>query len=443
LRTSGAAHTRPRATGTLHRMRAPLADPRFRRFFLAQCASMLGDAVFIASISFAVLDVTGSASALGIVLGAGTVGMVVALLFAGVWADRLPRLQVMVASDLLRLGAQGTLAALLLTDRATLTSMVVLNVLQAVGMAFFTPARTALLPQLLHPHQLVAGNSLIISAANITGIVGLAGGGLLVAATSPGGAIAIDAVSFLVSAVLLLTMGSLPLPAAEARQSFLRELAIGWSEVRAHRWLWLIVLNAALFLMLFEGPLQVVGPVTMEAAYNGPVSWGLLGASLSLGMVVGALWLADWHRLRRPFYLSLVLFFTAAGIPVLMLLEAPFWTLMAWYVVVGVGFGMFDTLWHAAIQQVVPADRVARVSAWDWMGSYAGMPLGFVIAGYATEHVGREGTLWGMLVGVLAVCVALVSSRDVRQLDGVLRAGRHDAIGVDGVTTGGSGRIDP
>ncbi|MCZ4496377.1 MAG: hypothetical protein JWM25_960, partial [Thermoleophilia bacterium] len=191
-------------------MREPLAEPRFRRFFLAQCASMLGDAVFLASISFAVLDVTGSPAALGIVLGVGTAAMVVALLFSGVWADRLPRLQVMVASDLLRLVSQAILATLLLTDNANLTSLVVLNATQSIGMAFFTPARTALVSQLLHPGLLVAGNSLIVSAANLLGIIGLAGGGLLVAAVTPGGAIAIDAVTFLVSALLLRSIGSLP-----------------------------------------------------------------------------------------------------------------------------------------------------------------------------------------------------------------------------------------
>ncbi|MCW2961189.1 MAG: yfiS-like MFS-type transporter [Thermoleophilia bacterium] len=383
---------------------------------------MLGDAVFLASISFAVLDVTGSPAALGIVLGVGTAAMVVALLFSGVWADRLPRLQVMVASDLLRLVSQAILATLLLTDNANLTSLVVLNATQSIGMAFFTPARTALVSQLLHPGLLVAGNSLIVSAANLLGIIGLAGGGLLVAAVTPGGAIAIDAVTFLVSALLLLSIGSLPLPESdEERQPFLRELAIGWREVISRRWLWIIVLNAALFLMLFEGPLQVVGPITMQEVYEGPISWGLVGAALSLGMVIGAMWLAGWKRLRRPFFLSLVLFFTTVGIPLLMLWEVPFGWLLAWYVVVGLGFGMFDTLWHAAIQKVVPADRIARVSAWDWMGSYAGMPIGFIIAGFTTEHVGREGTLIGMAVGVFVVCVALIVSKDVRSLDDALR----------------------
>jgi MFS family permease len=205
------------------------------------------------------------------------------------------------------------------------------------------------------------------------------------------------------------------------RERFLHELAVGWREVATRRWLWLIVLGASIFLLTFEAPMQVVGPVVMRATYNGAATWGLLGAAIAVGALIGAM-VAPRAWLPRPMLVSICLFFATVVQPLLLLAHAPVWQLAAINVVVGMGNGMFDTVWHSSMQHQIPADRLARASAWDWMGSMAGMPIGFALAGFAVEHVGTRPTLIAMSVSALVICVGFLIDPEVRDLGNELHA---------------------
>ncbi|MBC7460114.1 MAG: MFS transporter [Thermoleophilia bacterium] len=416
-------------------MRDLLGIRGFRRFFLAQCASMLGDSIFLVALAFAVLEATGSAAKLGIVLAAGGVLLCVSFLVSGVWADRLPRLPIMITSDLVRLVSQLTLALLLATDQTNLAWLIALYGISAVATAFFMPARTGLIPQLLKPELLMRGNGLLSGAQRTLSIAGFAGGGLLVAVAGPAGAIAIDATSFAASALLLIGIGPLTSVVVTKREPFLRELADGWHEVTARRWLWLIVLLASLWLLLCEGPLQVIGPVVMRGSYDGAATWGLLGAALALGGVAGSL-LAPSSRVPHAMVVCLVLFFATAIVPVLLIFEAPLWTLLTTSVIAGTSHGMFDTLWHGTLQRDVPADRLARVSAWDWMGSLALMPFGLALAGFAVEWVGTAPVLAAMAASGLVLNVVMLASRDVRTLGA-------QPVQLARFATDRTGRIEP
>jgi MFS family permease len=127
----------------------PLRERQFRRYFIGQTTSYLGDGLLPVAIAFAVLDLTGSATDLGLVLAARMVPVVLFLLAGGVWADRLPRQLVMVGSDVARGGAQALLAVLLLTGSAELWHLLVLQAVYGVGEAFWRPAATALLPSVV------------------------------------------------------------------------------------------------------------------------------------------------------------------------------------------------------------------------------------------------------------------------------------------------------
>ena len=201
----------------------------------------------------------------------------------------------------------------------------------------------------------------------------------------------------------------------DERTAFLRELGDGWHDVRTRRWLWYTIFSATAFLLVYEAPLQIVGPITMEKLCAGAASWGIMLAGTGVGATIGAVVSAS-GRLPRQMLVSMWLFFACALVPVLLLIEAPLWALVACNVVVGLAFGLFDTIWNSTIQHRIPADKVARVSAWDWMGSLAGMPLGFALAGAMVEYVGRTPTLVAMAVTTFAICVTFISEPSVRRL---------------------------
>jgi MFS family permease len=119
--------------------------------FAGQAISAIGDRLVPVALAFAVLDLTGSVTDLGIVLAAQTVPLILFVLFGGVWADRLPRQRVMLASDCVRAIAQTISAALLLTGKATVWEIATLQALYGAAEAFFGPAATALVPQTVDP----------------------------------------------------------------------------------------------------------------------------------------------------------------------------------------------------------------------------------------------------------------------------------------------------
>lgn len=108
--------------------------------------SLLGDGMINVALAFAVLEVAGSASDVGLVFAVRLVPMVLALLAGGVVPDRLSRRAVMVAADLVRVAAQGATAALLIAGSASVGSLAVLAGVTGAATGFFLPAGTGLLP---------------------------------------------------------------------------------------------------------------------------------------------------------------------------------------------------------------------------------------------------------------------------------------------------------
>jgi MFS family permease len=180
-----------------------LSERGFRIQFTAQAASILGDNVAPLAVAFAVLDLTGSAADLGIVLAAHSVPLVIFLLAGGIWADRVARKRIMVISDLIRFGTQAAFAALLLSHHAWLWELVLLQVIRGTATAFFKPASVGLTPQNVSPHRLQQANALLSLTTSSASIVGPSLSGLLVATVGPGWAIALDSVTFALSATLL------------------------------------------------------------------------------------------------------------------------------------------------------------------------------------------------------------------------------------------------
>src|SRR5919199_1162945 len=173
-----------------------LRVPDFRRVFLSQAVSTVGDFFVPIAISFAVLDLTGSVSDLGLVLFARILGQVILFLAGGVWADRFGRQQLMVAANAVRFVSQSVLGLLLVSGHARIWQLIVLQLVHGGATGLFRPAASGLTPQLVPPEQLQAANGLMYVTVSIGGIVGPAIGGVLVATVGPGWAIFGDGITF-------------------------------------------------------------------------------------------------------------------------------------------------------------------------------------------------------------------------------------------------------
>jgi MFS family permease len=225
-----------RAPGTAAASSGRLALLRirdFRNVFLAQSISVFGDGITPVALTFAVLGLTGSATDLGLVLAAQSLPLAALSLVGGVWADRLPRATLMVASDLVRAAVQFTGAVMLLSGTAHIWQLAILAAVHGAAEAFFRPAAGAIMPQIVPLPWLQQANALMGLSDNFGWMVGPAIAGVLVAVIGPGGAIAVDGATFLVSAAFLATIRVPAVARGEAAKDFVGELRDGWREVRS------------------------------------------------------------------------------------------------------------------------------------------------------------------------------------------------------------------
>jgi MFS family permease len=396
--------------------RGALGHRTFRLLFLGQAISSLGDRLVPVALAFAVLDLTGSVTDLGIVAAAQTVPLVVFVLIGGVWADRLPRQRVMLASDAIRALAQGVTALLLLQGQAHVWQLAALQAVYGAAEAFFGPASTALVPQTVEPADLQQANALMGLSGNVAAVLGPAFAGVIVATIGAGWGLAIDSATFVVSAVFLALMRVQPVLVA-ARASTLAELRAGWQAFRSRTWLWVTVAYFTLFIGFVYAPLLVLGPQVARTSLGGAGAWAAIATALGIGSMVGGLAGLRW-RPRYPLRVAF-LSFLVAGPALLALLaaHAPLPLIVAAGLVDGGSGTLFNTLWFTALQREVPANELSRVSSWDYLGSLAMLPVGQAVSGPVAEAIGLSTTLYlaaGLFVVLLLAVLAVPAVRDFR-----------------------------
>jgi MFS family permease len=393
--------------------RGALAEHDFRLLFGGRVVSVVGDKIAPVALAFAVLDLTGSPADLGYVLAARVVTMVALLLAGGVWADRLPRRGVLVGTDLLRLATQGTTALLLLGGRAAIWQLVILQAAAGAGQAFFRPASTGLVPRVVSGSNLQQANALLALSEHGTTIVGPLVAGAVVATIGPGWAIGIDAITYAVSALFLLRL-RLVESRAERRRSFLADLGDGFEEFRSRSWLVAVVGEYAFYHLVFFAPFYALGPAIAGRDLGGARAWGVLLSAYGVGAIAGG---AAGFRVRpqRPLRTIAVLF--ALDVPVLaaLALTDSVAAIAVAAVLSGAAGGFGAPVWETTLQQHVPPAALSRVSAYDWLGSMAFLPLGYAIVGPAAEWIGAEAVLLvgaALLLGSVPALLAVPSVRN-------------------------------
>jgi MFS family permease len=403
-----------------------LRERQFRLLFTGQLVSLLGDALTSVALAFAVLDVTGSARDLGYVFAAKAIPLVGFLLVGGVFSDRLPRRAVMLTADVVRMGSQGCVAALVLTHSAQLWQLIVLQAVAGTASAFFNPASTGLTPMTVSAEHLQQANALRGLSMAFTGVTGFALSGVLTAAVGPGYALAIDAASFGVSAFFLAQL-RLPPHVTLPKQSFLDDLHEGWREFVSRTWVWVIVVCASIGNMA-SSMFIVLGAVLFKRELGGALPWAFVLASMSIGQIVGG-FIALRVHFRRPMLASSPMLFGTSLMIALLALHAPTAVIAAAGLLSGIGNMVFNSLWETALQQHVPAAALSRVSAYDWFGSLAFQPIGLVLAGALAGALGVDEALWIAVALSAGATVAMILPRSVRTLE----SGRLDEAALEQV----------
>jgi MFS family permease len=371
----------------------------FRLLFTGQTVSTIGDQIFPVAVTIAVLDTTGNdAGAVGAVLAARWVALVLFVLVGGVWADRLPRKAVMMGADAFR--AVAVLGLALMPSHPPLWVMAGLVFLVGGGEAFFRPAYGAMLPAIVPEDRRPAANALTSVSQRTAAIVGPGLGAALVTLIGVRTAFFVDAATFLVSLAALLLLREPPREPAP-RQSALLDVREGFAAVWAQRWAAAVLAVAALQLMLTFAPEMVLLPVIGRREFGGDAVYGIALSLFSLGGLIGALVAMRW-RPRHPGSVSLYGLMPFGLVPLSLTMPFAQWWILVCYFVAGLALEPFIVYWTSALQREFPPHQLARVTSIDWLCSFALMPLGLALTGPAVDAVGETTVLW---VGVLAAVV--------------------------------------
>ncbi|SUE16167.1 mfs transporter [Rhodococcus gordoniae] len=389
---------------------AALRGPNFRLYISGQAISLVGTWMQTVAQSWLVLQLTGSATAIGIVLALQTVPMLLLGPYGGVVADRSDKRRLMIGLQTL-MGVQALILGLLVvTDTIALWHVYVLAVALGLNQCFENPARQSFMLELVGPEDLRNAVSLQSVLASCSRMIGPAVAGLVIAAGGLGVCFLLNAASFVavVTSLLRLDVSRLQRsPAAARAKGQLRE---GFAYVRSTSDLAVPLLMMALVgCLAFE--FQVVLPVLADHTFAaGAGAYGFLTAAMGAGSVVGGLVVATWGRTgTRPLIVTSLAF----GIALAVAAAAPnLTTLIVVMVIVGALSVTFTSTTNSSLQLAAAPTMRGRVMAlWSvaFLGSTA---IGGPIAGWVSEQWGgRAGLVLGAVACLVAAAMGIVALR--------------------------------
>ncbi len=393
---------------------SPLAERNFAWYFSSRLVNTLGAMMANIALTFAVLDIDGRAIAIGQVLAAHTIPMILLLLWGGVISDRFPRAVVLQVSNVLSALSQGTIAVLVLTGRAELWMIIVLSAFHGAVSAMSMPAMAGLVPTLVPREALQQANALLSLTRNGLTVIGPSLGAFIVVVAGPGWALLVDALTWALAALLLLPVKIPPRPVRAEQTSTMQDLREGWAFFRSVTWLWVVVLGFGGLNMIHNGALFTLGPVVAEDTI-GRQAWGFVLSAEAAGLLLMAVILLRF-RLERPLLWGMAAV-TLNAAPMIMLgIDPVVVALVVAAFIGGMGIEVFSMGWALAMQENIDDDMLSRAYSYDMLGSFIAMPIGQLAWGPLGLAFGNERVLVGSGIAYAVICALVLCSRSVRTL---------------------------
>ncbi len=398
---------------------SPLRQTGFRRFFLGEAINNAGSSMSGIALAFAVLKISNSATALGLVAAAWTVPMVAFMLLGGALADRLPRATVLRGCNLVQGVVQSLAATLVLTHTAHIWELVVLQFLSGTAFAVSYPAFHGMVPILLPEPERKSAYLLLSQSEGGLRIVGPAVAGVLVAVTNSGWALAFDALTYFCAAYFLallrLPMGERP----ERQESVIGDFVAGWSFALQLGWVIPVACLSLVYNALVSGALWVLGPAIANNTI-GSAGWGFSLAAEALGLFLFAFVLSR-VTIRRPLIACQVGFVTIIAPMLVLGLWVHTAGLAVAFLITGCGMALINIAWNLVVQEKVPEGMLSRIMAIDGFFSFVAMPIGQLVIGPFNHAFGSRAVELGCVALTLITFVVGYTSRPLRslRLDGV------------------------
>jgi MFS family permease len=399
--------------GTGAAYRQALSNRDFRLLVLALSQSSMGDWAYNVALVVYVYDKTHSPAW----VAAATIGRMVprllASLYAGVIAEKFERVRIMVRADLARAVIMAVMAVVAGLDGPAWLLIALAGVLAAVG-SVYEPATAAMVPQLLGEEQLAAGNALTETINNVAIVVGPAVGALVLLIGAPWVVLGLDAVTFLLSALLVRRLAARSVPTdVTSAGGPVRQVMVGVNAIVHSSAATILVAFPVLTTLLYGVDSVLFVFLSRDRLGTQATGYGYLLVALGVGGIIAS---AFVNRLAAMPRLSAVLAFGmvayCAPTALLVLVHAP-WLAFVIEVVRGIATLLVDVLAITALQRSLAPELISRVFGVFWAVALAGLAVGALITPILLRAVGLDNALLiaglAVPVGVLAVYPRLVA----------------------------------
>lgn len=400
----------------------PLRHRDFRLLFIGQTVSVTGNQVYAVALPFQILALGGSPLQLGAGFTIFASAQLVTILFGGALVDRFPRRRVILTMDLVSGGVVALVAVLGFTHRLQISELYVLSAFFGASFSFYTPALSAILPELIPADVLVPGNALRGLSTQSARVVGPLLGGLVVATWGLPWAFAVDAATFLFSFGVFWFSHQLsrePTP----RKPILSEIRDGLAYTFSVSWIWVAIVGFTVTNGFFFAGFSVAMPILVLKVLKGTAAtYGLINATAGVGEVLAGVIVGNVHFKRL--LVGTYFFSSLLGVAFAIIGVAP---LLPLVLVGGFTFNLCIVLsnahWDSALQRYVPRGMLGRVTSIDYFGSFLAAPVAPIVAAAVLLRLG-PGPIFviGGLLAFLYWLVAMAVVRPGRQLDTAVRA---------------------
>jgi len=394
---------------------ATLWTTNFRYYFIARTGSLLGDAMLPVAISVGVLQAGYGVTGVGYALGAWMAALALCMLFGGVLADRFTPRRMMVLADAMRLVIQGSVAVMFFTGMPSLWGIVALQFLAGAATALFQPGVASVVPQVAQDVQ--RANGVLRVAESVSGVLGPALAGALIAVTGPGTVFAFYALTYGVSGLCLWALRLRSTVASDSAESFWSQLTHGWHEFRSRTWLWGVITIFLFYGCFVAGVSLPVGAELVTAAL-GSAGMGIGMAAFGAGGVLGGI-VAIRVRPARPLAAGAAGWALFALYPIVPVLSRDVVTLSLGWGIAGIGLAFWAVIWATTVQTQIPAELLNRVYAYDVTGSLFSMALGRSVAGPFADLTGQRPLMVAATVIGLGCSAMLLIVPGIRRLRAV------------------------
>ena len=387
----------------------------YRNLWVSTILTIVATSAFPIALAVTILDAGGSATALGLIMGARVLSGVLLAPVGGVWADRLSRRSVLIASD----GIRAVVGSLVIFfDPSTISLWVLLAVVVIMGAsdAFGRPAVAAIIPSILPDHLLPSGNVLRGIAMKGGEIAGPGIAGLIIVTFGTHATYLTTCFFFLIGALLLFRINENPREInISPKSSFLTEVREGLRVVWYYKWITAMIIMATFQLMMVVGVEMVLLPVITKRDFGTAAVYATSAALFSLGGVISAI-ISIKSKTKRPGTVSVVVWGLFIFAPLVLAFPSSKELIFLAYFLAGFSVGPWEAFWNTQVQREVPAEYQARVFSIDYMGTVGLLPLGMALAGPMADLFGERPLLIGVAIFHLLICAVVLFVPGVRQM---------------------------